>query len=96
MKNQEIKFINKDYKYSILIGENILQILPKKINSLCPRTKNIAIMIDDNVPSKFKNKLRNLLKNYKLPILLFLNYLYLKDRQTSILSGFWKFVALAS
>ena len=22
MKNQEIKFVNKDYKYSILIGEN--------------------------------------------------------------------------
>ena len=71
MKNQEIKFLNKDYKYSILIGENILQILPKKINSLCPRTKNIAIIIDDNVPSKFKNKLRNLLKNYKLLFLSF-------------------------
>ena len=72
MKNQEIKFINKDYKYSILIGENILQILPKKINSLCPRTTNIASIIDDNVPSKFKNKLRNLLKNYKLLFLSFI------------------------
>ena len=71
MKNQEIKFVNKDYKYSILIGENILRILPKKIKSLCPRTKNIAIILDDNVPGKFKNKLRNLLKNYKILFLSF-------------------------
>ena len=58
MKNQEIKFVNKDYKYSILIGENILRILPKKINFLCQRTKNIAIILDDTVHGKFK-------KNYK-------------------------------
>ena len=59
MKNQEIKFQNKNYKYSIIIGENTLEILPKKIRSLCPKTKNIALLIDDNVPSKFKSKLND-------------------------------------
>ena len=71
MKNQEIKFQNKNYNYSIIIGENILGILPKKIKLLCPKTKNIALLVDGNVPGKFKNKLKNILKNYNLLFLSF-------------------------
>ena len=50
MKNQEVKFKNKNCSYSIIIGENTLSILPKKIKLLCPKTKNIAVIIDNNVP----------------------------------------------
>ena len=66
MKNQEVKFKNKNCSYSIIIGENTLGILPKKIKLLCPKTRNIAIIIDNNVPKKFKYKLKNKLKKYNL------------------------------
>ncbi len=46
MKNQEIKFNNSNYKYSIIIGKSILGILSKKIKKLCPKVKKIAIIID--------------------------------------------------
>ena len=42
---QEIKAKNSAKSYSILIGNNILKVLPKKINSLCPNTKKIALII---------------------------------------------------
>ena len=44
MKNQEIKF--KRENYSIIIGKNIINILPKKIKILCPKTKKIALIVD--------------------------------------------------
>ena len=71
MKNQEIKFKNKSYKYSIIVGKNSLSILPKKIKILCPNTKNIALIIDKNVPNKLRKKLKNKLKNYNLLLLPF-------------------------
>ena len=66
MKRQEIKFKNENYNYSIIIGEGALGILPKKIKLLCSKTKNIALIIDTNVPKKFKNELKKNLKNYNL------------------------------
>jgi 3-dehydroquinate synthase len=71
MKNPEIKFRNKSCTYSIIIGENILGVLPKKIKSLCPNTKKIALIVDSNVPSKFKGKLKNILNSYNLLFLSF-------------------------
>ena len=71
MKNHEIKVKVKNYNYSILIGKNTLNILPKKIKLLCPKVKNIALIIDKNVPKKFKKALKNKLKNYNLLILAF-------------------------
>ena len=58
MKNQEIKFKNKNHNYSVIIGKNTINILPRKIKSICPNTKNIALVIDKNVPKKFKQILR--------------------------------------
>lgn len=72
MKNQEIKFKNKNYNYSIIIGKNTLKFLPKKINSLCPNTQKIGLIIDRNVPNKFKKEIKKKLKNYKLLFLPFL------------------------
>jgi len=66
MKKQEIKFKSKDHNYSIIIGENTLNILPGKIKLLCSKTKNIALIIDNNVPKKFKKFLKKKLKNYNL------------------------------
>tara|TARA_B100000902_G_scaffold393405_1_gene447572 strand:+ start:537 stop:1649 length:1113 start_codon:yes stop_codon:yes gene_type:complete len=71
MKNQEIKFKSKNHNYSILIGKNILSVLPKKIKLLCPKTKNIALIIDKNIPVKFKKDLKKKLKNYGLTFLSF-------------------------
>ena len=71
MKNQEIKFKNLYHNYSILIGNNNLGILPKRIKSLCPKVKKIALIFDRNIPIKFKKILNNKLKNYNLIFLPF-------------------------
>jgi len=71
MKNQEIKFKSKNHNYSIFIGKNSINILPKKVRSLCPKSKNIALIVDKNVPMKFKTVLKKKLKNYKLFFLSF-------------------------
>jgi 3-dehydroquinate synthase/shikimate kinase/3-dehydroquinate synthase len=71
MQNQEIKYKNSTHKYSIFIGSNAINLLSKKIKLLCPRTKNIALIVDKNVPIKFQNILKKKLKNYNLIILPF-------------------------
>jgi len=68
MKIQEIKFRNQGKIYSILIGNNILKILPGKIKALCPKTKKIALFFDQNIPIKYKKIILNKLKNYKLVV----------------------------
>ena len=72
MKTQEIKFNNKDKNYSILIGTNILNILPKRIKLLCPNTKKIALIFDKRLPIKYKKIISKSLKNYNLTILNFI------------------------
>ena len=71
MKNQEIKFKNLNHNYSIIIGNNTLKLLPKKIKTLCPKTKKIALIIDSKIPNKFKKVIKTKLKNYDLLILPF-------------------------
>ena len=71
MKNQEIKFKSKSHNYAIIIGRNSINLLPKKIKLLCPKSKNIAFIIDKNVPIKFKTDLKKKLKNYNLLFLSF-------------------------
>ena len=56
MRNQEIKF--KSQGYSIIIGRNALNVLPKKIKILCPKVKKIALIIDKKVPQKFTKNLK--------------------------------------
>ena len=71
MKIQQIKFKSFPNNYSIIIGNNILSILPKKIKILCPKVKKIALIVDKNVPYKIKSSLKNRLKKYEL---IFLNF----------------------
>ena len=71
-EKSEIKFKNTNYKYSIVIGENTLNIL-QRIKLLCPKTKKIALIVDNNVPKKFKNTLKRKLKGYNLLFLPFVS-----------------------
>ena len=71
MKNHQVKFKNSGHSYSILIGDKTLNFLPEKIKSLCPQTKKIALIIDNNIPNKFKKIIKKKLKNYQLIILTF-------------------------
>ena len=66
MKIHQIKVKVPSNNYSIFLGNNILHILPNKINELCPNTKKIALIIDRNIPAKFKIILKKRLKSYKL------------------------------
>ena len=59
MKIQEIKFKNLSQNYSILIGNNILKKASVKIKKLCPKTKKVALIMDRNVPKKFKTRDNN-------------------------------------
>ena len=68
MKTQEIKFKNLNKNYSILIGNNVLKILPNKIRSLCPKTKKIALIFDKKIPNKYKKSISKNLKKYELLI----------------------------
>ena len=64
MKNLEVKLKNQNY--SIIIGQNSINVLPKKIKLICPHVKKIALIIDKKVPQKFKNKLKIKLKSYNV------------------------------
>ena len=72
MKKQEIKFRSQNQSYSILIGKNVINLLSKKIKSLCPKTKKVAIILDSGIPNKFKKIIQAKLKNYDLLILPFI------------------------
>ena len=71
MKNQEIKFRSLKQNYSIFIGKNTLNLLPKKIKLLCTKAKKIALLTDSKIPNKFKSLIKKKLKNYNLLILPF-------------------------
>ena len=80
MKSQEIKFRNKSEKYSIFIGDNTLNLLPKKIKSLCPKTKKIGVIVDNNLPTTFKKKLKQKLRGYEVTFL----YLIANEKNKSL------------
>ena len=71
MKNKEIKFKSKNQNYSVIIGKDALKILPKKIKSLCPKTRKIALIVDTNIPVKYKKRLITKLNSYDLAFLIF-------------------------
>ena len=66
MKTQEIKFKNSNTNYSILIGNKIINLLPNRIKSLCPKTKKIALIFDSGVPNNYKSILLKNLKKYEI------------------------------
>ena len=68
MKKISIKIKGEEKSYNLIIGKNILNILPKKINDLCSGTKNIVIFFDGNVSQVHLKKIKSSLKKYKLTI----------------------------
>ena len=66
MKVQEIKFKDLSQNYSILVGNNILNLLSKKIKFLCPKTKKIALIFDKKVPNTYKKIILKNLKKYEI------------------------------
>ena len=66
MMTTRLKVKNLNSNYSIIIGRNILKQISHQIKILCPGAQKIALIVDKNVPAKFKIKLRNYLKSYKI------------------------------
>ena len=66
MKKTKLKVKNLNSNYSIIIGKNILNQISPQIKILCPGTQKIALVVDKNVPNKFKIKLKKYLKKYKV------------------------------
>jgi 3-dehydroquinate synthase len=68
MKKTKLKVKNLNSNYSIIVGQNILSQISYQIKSLCPNAQKIALVVDKNVPSKFKSKLKKYLKKYDIYI----------------------------
>lgn len=66
MKINKLKVKNLNSNYSVIIGINILNQISSQIKEICPDAQKIALVVDKNVPTKFKVKLKNYLKKYKL------------------------------
>ncbi len=68
---KKINAKTKDNNYSIYLGNNILNLLEKKIKESCPNTIKIAIILDSKIPNKFKKKIKIMLKKYELYVCIF-------------------------
>ena len=66
MKIKKLKVKNLNSDYSIIVGRNILNHISQQVKILCPGARKIALVIDKNVPKKFKSKVKNYLKNYEI------------------------------
>jgi 3-dehydroquinate synthase len=66
MPLNEIKVKYQDSKYSIFVGHNILNILPKKIRSICPKANKVVLIIDKNIPKIYKSRIKKSLKKYEI------------------------------
>tara|TARA_B110000285_G_scaffold99726_1_gene113606 strand:+ start:300 stop:1409 length:1110 start_codon:yes stop_codon:yes gene_type:complete len=66
MKTTRLKVKNLNSNYSVIVGRNILNQVPKQIRTLCPGAKKIALIVDKNVPNKFKIKLEKYLNKYSV------------------------------
>ena len=68
MKKTKLKVKNLSSNYSIIVGKNILNQVSGQIKTLCPGAEKVALVVDKNVPSKFKIKLKKYLSKYKVYI----------------------------
>ena len=66
MKQNVIRVKDKGFSYSVIVGNNTINILPKQIKKISPKADKIGIVLDKNVPKKYKIKIRKLLKRYKV------------------------------
>ena len=66
MRINRINLKNKHTNYPIFIGDGAVRLLGKQIKFLCPKTKKIALILDKNIPNKYKKIIKRQLKNYKV------------------------------
>ena len=64
MKITKLKGKNLNSNYPIIIGKNILNQISVQIKTLCPGAEKVALIVDKNVPNKFKIKLKKYLNKY--------------------------------
>ena len=64
MKITKLKGKNLNPNYPIIIGKNILNQISIQIKTLCPGAEKVALIVDKNVPNKFKVKLKKYLNKY--------------------------------
>tara|TARA_A100001011_G_scaffold396908_1_gene496309 strand:- start:303 stop:1412 length:1110 start_codon:yes stop_codon:yes gene_type:complete len=72
MKVNKIYVKNKNTRYTIIIGKDSLGLLKKQVNTLCPQTKKIGLILDKNIPNHFKRKIKKQLRQYNVFIYEFL------------------------
>ena len=65
MKKINIKINKKNHNYSLLIGSNLLNILPRKLKAISPKGKNVAVVFDKKIPNSLKVKTLKTLNKYK-------------------------------
>ena len=63
MKTTRLKVKNLNSNYSIIIGRNILNQISHQIKGLCPGAQKIALVLDKNIPPKFKVKIKSFILN---------------------------------
>ena len=66
MRISKIRVKNKNTDYSIFIGNGAIKLLSKQIKILCPKTKKIGLILDKNIPKKYKREIKKQIKNYKV------------------------------
>jgi 3-dehydroquinate synthase len=64
MKTTRLKVKNLNSNYPIIIGKNILNQISSQVKTLCPSAEKVALIVDKNVPNKFKIKLKKYLNKY--------------------------------
>jgi len=70
MKVHKISAKTKNTKYPILVGNDVIKLLGKQVRLVSPNTKKVALILDKNIPKKYKKKIKKQLKNY---------YIYTKE-----------------
>ena len=65
MRKINIKIDKKNHSYNLLIGTNLLNILPRKLKAISPKGQNVAIVFDKKIPNSLKTKTFNVLKKFK-------------------------------
>ena len=68
MQVTKIKVNNINSNYSIIIGKDVLKQIPGRIKILCPLAKKIILIVDNKIPKKYKDKLKNILNKYEIYI----------------------------
>ena len=61
---------SKNFSYPIIIGSDILRLLPREIQKFT-KSKKIFVLIDKFLSKKFENKLKTYFKNYGFECLFF-------------------------